>query len=151
MKALTTIKSTSNNVRRSTGTWLNKRKKQAGGVFKHHPILSVVVTLVILLGLIAIQSTLRKPKAEPEATKPARAVDIFSIGQAPRVKAQAQIKKSGVIKIVAQTARVVQQIPVKEGQTVSQGQNLAYISTSYGGGSTLSVQRQIAQKGNRLS
>lgn len=146
MKALNTIKSTSTSVRRTTGTWLSNRKKQAGRLFMHHPILSVVITLALLLGLIAVQSALRKPKAEAEVTKPARVVDIFSIGQAPRVKAQAQIKKSGVIKIVAQTSGVVQQIPVKEGQTVSQGQNLAYISTSYGGGSTLSVQRQIAQK-----
>ena len=146
MKPIQSIQSTSTTTRRKASAWIARRKKQIGTQFMRHPILSVVITLLLLLGLIAAQSAMRKPQPQKEVQKPARTVDIFSIGQAPRIKAQAQIEKSGVIKIVAQTSGVVQQIPVKEGQAISQGQNLAYISTSYGGGSTLSVQREIAQK-----
>lgn len=146
MKTATTMKKRISATYATGISWLKKRQAQSGRYFIQHPILSVVATLVLLLVLIAIQSFVRRPKPVAEIQKPVREVAIFSIGEAPKVQAQAKIEKSGVITIVAQTGGVVQKINVKEGQKVAPGANLTYISTNYGGSSTLSIQRQIAQK-----
>lgn len=134
------------NKKAAAGAFVAKQKGRASSFFMRHPILSVLATLLVLFVLIAVQSTLKKPKPQTPPAATAREVSIFSIGQAPRVQAQAKIEKSGVIKIVAQTAGVVQEVPVEAGREVAAGTNLAYISTNYTGSSTLTVQRQIAQK-----
>lgn len=111
------------------------------------PIWTLVIILGLMLVFIAIGNTIRKPKAEKTDTtvKPAL-VEIYSIGEAPKLRAQAKVEKTGVIKIVAQTSGIVQNIRFKEGQTVSRGATLTNISTNYQGGNVSTVQRQIAEK-----
>ncbi len=121
-------------------------RKRTQKLMVRFPVLSMVVVLLFLLAAIAVANVIRKPKPVPEVKKPVKTVSVYSIGEAPWIRAQAQVEKSGVIKIVAQTAGIVNNIRFKEGQTVNKGSTLAYISSNYSGGSALSVQRQIAEK-----
>jgi multidrug efflux pump subunit AcrA (membrane-fusion protein) len=111
------------------------------------PIWTLVIILALMLLFIAAGNAIRKPKVEE--VKPvvkAKTIETYSIGEAPKLRAQAKVEKSGVIKIVAQTSGIVQNIRFKEGQTVGRGATLTNISTNYQGGNISSVQRQIAEK-----
>lgn len=125
--------------------WNNAGKKSTT-FMKRFPVWTTIIAMVFLLAVIAAANFARQPEPEPEVKRPVKTVSTYSIGEAPRIRAQAKIEKSGVIQIVAQTGGIVQNINFKEGQTVGQGANLAYVSTNYSGGSALSVQRQLAQK-----
>ena len=111
------------------------------------PVWTLVIILGLMLVFIAAGNAIRKPKVETAkpVVKP-KTIEIYSIGEAPKLRAQAKVEKSGVIKIVAQTSGIVQNIRFKEGQAVSRGATLTNISTNYQGGNIASVQRQIAEK-----
>lgn len=114
---------------------------------RRFPIVSLLIALAFLFAVIAGANAMRAPVPEPEIVRQEpKTVSVYSIGQAPRVRVQAKIEKSGVIKIVAQTTGIVHEIRYREGQLVEKGANLARISTNYQGGNALTVQRQIAQK-----
>jgi len=85
-----------------------------------------------------------KPEAQKNLSAPKK-VDVFKLGLAPQVSFQGKVEKSGVIKIVAQTGGIVNNINVSEGQQVYQGTNILSLSTNYQGGNALSLARQIAQ------
>ncbi len=108
------------------------------------PLTSFFIVLAVIFLLIVIGSFLRKPKKEVAVTPPEKDVQVYSIGAAPTVKVQAQIEKSGIIKIVALTPGIVSQVNVTEGQEVEKGTNLIGLSSNYQGGNAASVQRQIA-------
>lgn len=114
------------------------------------PFLSFISLLGLLFLAIVVSNLLQKPK--PEATKPpvVKKVEVYRIGSVPKVHLQAQVEKSGVIAIVAQTAGIVQNIYVKEGDKVTKGKWLLTLSSNYQGGNALAVQREIAQKQNQL-
>lgn len=125
---------------------LGKAKTRATKFMAKFPVWSLVIILAFLLLIIVAANFARKPQPQPEVKKPLKEVQTYSIGEAPRIKMQAKIEKSGVIQIVAQTSGIVQNLNFKEGQSVKAGANLAYVSSNYSGGSTLSIQRQIAEK-----
>ncbi len=143
--------------KKATGAATNAANGATNGVKKtsnrlknfivRFPIWSVIIVLGILLAVIAAGSAIRKPQPEPEPpAPPAKTVSAYNIGSAPRIRTQAKIEKSGVIKIVAQTSGIVQKINFKEGQQINKGSTLAHVSSNYQGGNALSVQRQIAEK-----
>jgi multidrug efflux pump subunit AcrA (membrane-fusion protein) len=102
--------------------------------------------LVTLTVLIVVGNFLSKPKPAPNETIPAKSVQIFSIGSSPKIRTNGKIEKSGSIKIIAQQGGIVQKLYKKEGDTISKGQWLAWISTNYQGGTAPTVTRQIAEK-----
>ena len=108
------------------------------------PLTSFFIVLAIILALIIIGSFLRKPKKEITVNPPEKDVQVYSIGSAPTVKVQAQIEKSGIIKIVALTPGIVSQINITEGQKVEKGTVLIGLSSNYQGGNAASVSREIA-------
>ena len=121
--------------------------KKTGRFIDTRPVTSFFVALVIILALIITGSILRRPDTSgQEETRRAIPVETFSIGTAPKIRTQAEIEKSGIIKVVAQTGGVIQQIQVKEGDTVNRGTNLAWISTNYQGGTASTVTRKKAQE-----
>ena len=128
---------------------VNKKRKVYYKKFIIHaqkrPISTFLGLLLMLLGLIIISNVINRPK--PEATEtslPTKEVEVYTIGQSPKITVQAQVEKSGVIRVVSLGAGVVQSINVEVGQEVGEGTNLISMSTNYQGGNAFSVQRQLA-------
>jgi RND family efflux transporter MFP subunit len=135
----------------STNLKLKTKKvlKRTGVIIDKKPLTSFFVLLAAIFVLIIVGSFLRQPKKEAEVKPPIKEVSAYSIGSAPTIKVQAQIEKSGVIKVVALTPGVVSQVNVSEGQEVSKGELLVALSTNYQGGNAAGVQREIAQTTNQ--
>ncbi len=108
------------------------------------PLTAFFAVLAVLFVLIFVGSIIRKPKAEKEVTPPVKEVQAYSIGSAPTLKVQAQIEKSGIVKIVAQAPGIVNTINISEGQEVGKGYTLIGLSSNYQGGNAPGVQREIA-------
>ncbi len=109
-----------------------------------NPLTAFFAVLGLIFLLIIVGSILRKPKVEEKPKAIAKDVATYSIGSAPTLKVQAQVEKSGIVKIVAQAPGIVSSINVSEGQEVAKGTVLANLSTNYQGGNAASVQRQVA-------
>lgn len=108
------------------------------------PMTAFFAILGLLLFFIVVGSIIRKPKIEKAPTPQVKDVKAYSIGSAPTIKVQAQIEKTGVIKIIAQTPGVVASINVVEGQQVAKGTALVALSSNYQGGNAAGIQREIA-------
>lgn len=101
----------------------------------------------VLLLLIVLSHVFQTPpKAVVQNERLTKEVEVVSIGKAPRIRIQAKVEKSGVIKITALTGGVVQQIYKHEGDAVQKGNWLFGFSTNYQGGVAQSVTRQVAEK-----
>jgi HlyD family secretion protein len=110
------------------------------------PLASFIALLLILLGLIILSNVINRPKpAAEEVGVATKEVQVYGIGESPKITVQAVVEKSGVIKVVALGSGVVQSINVEVGQDVYKGTNLVSMSTNYQGGNVFSVQRQLAQ------
>jgi len=113
---------------------------------KSRPMTSFIVSLVILFGIIALASFLSKKPVEQKAEdRSTKAVTTYKLGSAPKVSLQAQVKKNGVIQIIAQTAGVVQKVPVSAGDSVKRGTQLVQLSSNYQGDNAAAIQTSIAQ------
>lgn len=110
------------------------------------PLTSFFLILLILLILIVTGNFLTAQKPEAQKKEIIKNVQIYQIGQRPKVSLQAKIEKSGVIKINSLTAGIIQSINFKEGMQVDKGAVLVNMSSNYQGGNAFSVARQIAQK-----
>ncbi len=108
------------------------------------PMTAFLAILGALLILIIAGSIIRKPKAEKALPPLVKDVKVYSIGSAPTLKVQAQIEKSGIIKIVAQTPGIVASVNAVEGQEVGKGYVIVSLATNYQGGNAPGVQREIA-------
>ena len=129
---------------------VNKRRKVYYGRFmaraQRKPISTFLALLLILLGLIILSNAISKPKiTTEETTLPTKSVAVYTIGTSPKLSVQAQIEKSGVIKIVSLGSGIVQSINAEVGQDVYQGTTLISMSTNYQGGNAMSVARQLAE------
>lgn len=111
------------------------------------PLTSFFISLGALLLLIILSNFVFKPK-EPITTTQAQIKDVqtYKIGSVPKLNFQAQIEKSGIVKILAQAGGVVQSINVTEGQKVGKGANLINLASNYEGGNAAGLQAAIAQK-----
>ncbi len=130
--------------------FLNKRRKIFYRKFITHaqrkPISTFLGLLLMLLGLIILSNVINRPKESAiKTTLPTKEVAVYTIGTSPKITVQAQVEKSGVIKVVALGSGVVQSINVEVGQVVGQGTSLVSMSTNYQGGNAFSVARQLAQ------
>jgi HlyD family secretion protein len=112
---------------------------------KRHPLGSFFIVLGLLLVVLILGQVFQPKPAEVKKAQVVKDVQTFSIGKGPKATFQAKVEKSGVVKIMAQSAGVVQHISVKEGDKIWEGQQVVSLSTNYQGGSAPSVQRQIAQ------
>lgn len=110
------------------------------------PLVSFFLSLLLLLLLILAGNFLIAKVPETKKTETIKSVQIYKIGEAPKVTLQAKIEKSGVIKISALAPGVIQSINFKEGDLVKKGQFLVNMSSNYQGGNAASIQTQIAQK-----
>lgn len=112
---------------------------------KNRPMMSFFISLGLLLLILLVGQFLQPKTQELQKETAAKKVKVFSIGDAPKATFQAKIEKAGVIKIMAQTPGVVQNITVQEGEKVGKGQRIISLSSNYQGGNASSMQRQMAQ------
>ena len=127
----------------------NRRKiktkiKQINHLIANKPFTSFFTVLFAFLVLIVIGNLLLKPQETPQAISGVKTVQVYKIGSAPRLKVQAQVEKSGVVKIVAISPGVVDYINVFEGTSVDKGTNLISLSTNYSGGNVFAISAAIA-------
>lgn len=119
---------------------------------RSRPFTAFFITLAILLALIVLGSTVFKAKpAEAPKEASEKQVQTFKIGSSPKISVQAEVEKTGVIKIVAQAPGIVSAINTFEGEEVNKGKNLISLASNYYGGNAASLQRQIAQNQYKLS
>lgn len=124
----------------------SKTYYQKSSVFiKRRPVISFFVALGLLLLVLIAGRVLQQKPAEEASSAPTKTVAVYGISDKPKATFQAKVEKSGLVTIVAQTAGIVQNVSVTEGQRVAGGQSLVSLSSTYQGGSAPSVQRQIAQ------
>ncbi len=129
--------------------FLNKSKRSYSKVIifiKQKPLISLFLSLLILLLLIIAGNYLSSKKEEVQKPEIVKNVQVYTIGENPKVTLQARTEKSSVIKITALAPGVIQRINFIEGETVNKGAVLISISSNYQGGNAASVQRQLAQK-----
>ncbi len=113
---------------------------------QRRPLFTFLVLLVLLFALIAIAKFLTSPKIAQKANEQVtKEVSTFSIGKAPTITLHAQVEKSQVIQIVAQSSGIVNKINVVDGKSVNRGTTLISLATNYQGGNAPSAQRQLAQ------
>lgn len=126
---------------------LNFKKKYQNvtSFIKRRPLGSFFITLGLLFLVIIIGHALNQPKPTKEAEVVTKSVKLYSIGEAPKATFQAKIEKAGVVKIMAQTSGIVQNIYVTEGTKVGKGKQLITLSTNYQGGNAPGIQAGIAQ------
>ncbi len=111
------------------------------------PFTSFFAALGILLLLIVLGSILRSLGLRPEKKIDLiKSVQTYNIKRSPTVTVQATVEKFGVVQIVAQTSGIVDKVTVNEGQLVTKGTTLIYLSSSYAGANAPAVQAQIANE-----
>ena len=113
---------------------------------KTKPVVAFLMLLTLLFSLIVLSNLINRPIPQDQGAKlPVKEVSVYTIGSSPKIKVQAQVEKSGVIKIVSLGNGVVQGINVFVGQQIYRGTNIVSLSTNYQGGNAFSLQRQLAQ------
>lgn len=131
-----------------SSVFINTRKripeKRIKQTVRRRPFASFFMALLVLFIIIVIGSILTRPPETETPENPVTSVEVFGIGTGPVITTQAQVHKTGVIKVVAQTAGVVQAINVSEGDTVQRGQRLVTLSTNYQGGNAPAISAQVA-------
>jgi multidrug efflux pump subunit AcrA (membrane-fusion protein) len=134
-------------IRTQVGSRVTPLRAQVTRIINRFPLMSFIVLLAALVGMIALGNQLRKPKTETVEAQPVvKEVEVYTLDSSPQITVQAQVEKSGIIKLVAQTGGVVQKIKATEGDHVTRGQSLFSLSTNYQGGNVMSVSRQISYK-----
>lgn len=125
---------------------LIKAKNNFKKFISKRPFLFLFALLGVLILVIVLVNFLNKPTPEEEKKEIPKKVNIYQIGEAPKMTLQAQVEKSGVITITALSPGVVQKIYAEPGDIVRKGQTLISTSTNYQGGNTAYLQSQIAKK-----
>jgi len=126
--------------------------KKVPGFVRGRPFLAFFITLFLLALLILLGSTVFKAKPlEEHKGEIVKQVETFKIGSSPKISVQAEVEKTGVIKIVAQSGGIVSSVNTYEGESVARGKSLVSLASNYYGGNSASVGRQIAQQQYNLS
>ncbi len=126
---------------------LEKPRKQISTFIKKHPFITLFSLLGLFVFFIIISNLFQKPPVDIKKTYAiSKKVEVFRIGEAPKITVQAQVEKSGVITITALSPGVVQQIYVEPGMQVTRGKTLLSTSTNYQGGNALALQASIAAR-----
>jgi multidrug efflux pump subunit AcrA (membrane-fusion protein) len=112
-----------------------------------HPLPAFFGFLGVLFLLVLVGTFLRKPAdTTAPVTPPAKLVEVYTLGDSPKMTFSAKVEKSGVISIFAQSPGVVSKVRVTEGDRVRRGQSLLSLSSNYQGANAASLSRQMAEK-----
>ncbi len=119
---------------------------------RRKPFTAFFVVLFVLALLILLGSTVfkTKPVDQPQGSG-AKEVKTFKIGSSPKISVQAQVEKTGVIQIVAQSPGIVWSVNTIEGEYVGKGKTLVNLSSNYYGANIPAISASIAQNQYKLS
>lgn len=123
-----------------------EKSTQGRQFIQKRPMASFFIALGCVFILILANALFSRQTTEQIKTEQVKPVSLYRVGTSSQMQLAGQVKKSGVIQIVAQTPAIVSSISVTEGQHVGQGTNLIQLSSSYAGGNAGEVQTAIAQK-----
>lgn len=125
---------------------IKKRFNRLTSFIQNRPMTSFILALILLFTVIVLGNILGRPKTATSITPLPKTIHVYSIGEAPKVTFQGKIDKTGIIKIMALAPGIVQNISVKEGDSVNKGAQILSLSSNYQGGNAPALQAAIAQK-----
>lgn len=129
------------------GKYFNPVKTKTRSFISAHPFITLFSLLGLLVASIVISNFIQKPKTVEEDVKPkTKKVQVYRIGEAPKISVQAQVEKSGVVTIAALAPGVVSEVPVAPGNIVERGTVLVSTASNYGGGNAAALQVSINAK-----
>lgn len=131
---------------RSKRAFIYRRLQKPLTFIRSRPFTSFLISLGLLFLIIFLGQFLTPKAKEPPKKELVKSVQIYKIGSVPKLTVSAQVEKSGVIKIVAQTSGIISEINIEAGQPVNKGDNLIQLSSNYQGGSTPALQTALAVK-----
>lgn len=115
-------------------------------LLKNKPVQTISTIFIVLFLLILCGKFFRDRSKTPiKETQNLKEVQIFQIGQKPKVTVQAKVNKENVISIIAASPGIVSNIYVNEGDQVSSGKTLLSLSSNYNGANVASLQKQMAK------
>ncbi len=127
------------------GKYFTPVKTRTRSFITSHPFITLFSLLSLLVVSIVISNFIQKPKSVEEDVKPkTKKVQVYHIGEAPKISVHAQVEKSGVVTISALSPGVVSEIPVSPGDIVERGTVLVSTETNYQGGNSAAIRLSIA-------
>ncbi len=130
-----------------SSTFAGRQFSRVEKPLRRYPMISFLVLLAILFAIIAAVNLIHAPEeTSDETVDRTKTVQTFSIGQAPRIRVNGQVEKSGVITIVAPAPGVVNSVLVEPGQEIYKGKTVVSLASNYSGGSLPGLQAQIARE-----
>lgn len=120
--------------------------KKIKSFLQRHPFLVVVSLILLVVLFIVIGNLIRKPQTESVAEQEPKKIAVYRVGKTPAIIVNGTVEKSGVITLTALVGGVISRINTTEGKLISRGNTILSIASNFNGGSTASVQRQIAEK-----
>lgn len=121
-------------------------KKIGRGIIKR-PLLSFVGALLVLFLIIFVSDRLRMQTDDVvEQEVPVKMVETVRADNGQYAELSGRVEKDGVVTVIAHVSGIVHGLYVEDGQEVRKGQRIAYLSDTYGGGSSAAVGHQIAAR-----
>jgi len=124
---------------------IKKRYNNSVAFAQNKPFTSFFIVLGVLLIIIILGSTIfsvKSPKVEGRSVP--KNVSVYRLGASPRISVQGEVKKGGVVKIVASAPGIVNSINVYEGDSVEKGTVILNLASNYEGANAATLQRQLA-------
>lgn len=114
---------------------------------RRNPFRSFFIALAVLFGIIVLSNIASNlTKKETPKQEVIKDVTVYQISRTPTLELQAKVNASGAVQIFAQTNGIVKMLNATEGQQVSAGTPIVYLTTSYQGGNAAALQSQLASR-----
>lgn len=123
-----------------------KYYRRLASFVKSRPFTAFIIALALLFAVIIAGGIFGRTQPATAVKPQAKIINVYAIGEAPKAAFQGKIDKTGIIKIVALAPGIVQNISVKEGDSVYKGTQILSLSSNYYGGNAPALQAQIAKK-----
>jgi multidrug efflux pump subunit AcrA (membrane-fusion protein) len=122
-------------------------RKKTARFITQHPLISFGLSLSVLFAIIFVSNAIRSQNDEDvQLINVAKKVQTMPMANGKYAELSAKVEKDGVITIHATAPGIVHDIYVEEGQNIRNGQSIAYLSDTYGGGNSADVNYQIAAR-----
>ena len=117
---------------------------------ERNPVRSFIVILLLLFGVIILAAWVRSPKPEaPLPEKTPKVSRLFTVGlDHGDITLSAQVRKSGLIDVVALTSGIVKQVNVHTGQHISATTTLLSLTSDYDSGLSSLIKEEAARRTN---